>query len=349
MRGCVRRAGAAVRARCATSGANHAVGVDAVGSRRSFAFAADGASRVWPSVRRLCDAHGIDPSSVGPGSGPRGALVYADVLLHLGLVDARALERVGFRRAAPIPDVKPTTLLEDYAHGLARAQSHEDVGASKMRRVVASRLAASKATSPHAYASADVDVGGVAALRQRVLESTGVKVSVNDCVMYAVGRALREVPEMNAGWDDAAGAAAARSSVDVSVAVATDDGLITPIVTRADEKTLREIGADVKALAKKAREGTLKPHEFMGGSFSVSNLGMFGIDGFSAILNPPQGAILAVGAGKERVILVDGQPATTQTMTATLSVDRRVVDEADAARWLDAFAAQFKRTDSWAV
>lgn len=322
---------------------------DASASTRTFASASSSDLRLWPSVRRLCDEHGLDPRALAPGSGPRGALVYADVLLKIGAVDAAALERVGLRAPTPIPDVKPTTLLEDYAHGKAKAQTHEDEATSKMRRVVASRLAESKARSPHAYASADVDLSAIAALRKRVLDAHGVKVSVNDCVMYAVGRALREVPEMNSGWDEAAGGATASESVDVCVAVATDDGLITPIVTRADEKTLREIGADVKALAHKAREGTLKPHEFMGGSFSVSNLGMFGVDAFSAILNPPQGGILAVGAGKERVVLVDGQPSTTQTMTATVSVDRRVADEADAARWLDAFAAQFRRTESWAV
>ena len=268
---------------------------------------------------------------------------------ELGAVDAATLEKLGLRPPAIARDERPKTLLEDYEYGLARGQRAEDAATTKMRRTIASRLTESKTRTPHAYASADVDLSEVAALRRRVMDASGVKVSVNDCVMYAVGRALREVPELNAGWDDATGGRRAYESVDVCVAVATDDGLITPIVTRADEKTLTEIGADVKGLAKKAREGALKPHEFMGGSFSVSNLGMFGVDAFSAILNPPQGAILAIGAGKDRVVLVAGQPSTVQTMTATVSVDRRVVDEADAARWLDAFAGQFKKTAEWSI
>jgi pyruvate/2-oxoglutarate dehydrogenase complex dihydrolipoamide acyltransferase (E2) component len=167
--------------------------------------------------------------------------------------------------------------------------------------------------------------------------------------MYAVGRALREVPALNAGWDAKTMAAKSFDGVDVCVAVATEDGLITPIVTGADVKSLTAIGADVKALAKKAREGALKPHEFMGGSFSVSNLGMFGVESFSAIINPPQGAILAVGAGVDKVVLVDGAPATKKVMTVRVSTDRRVVDEGDSARWLTAFADQFRKTDQWAI
>ena len=318
-------------------------------ARRAHATRAIGALKLWPSVRRLCEEHGVDPETLVPGSGPGGHLIAADVLRRVGAVDAATLEKLGLRPPAIARDERPKTLLEDYEYGLARGQRAEDAATTKMRRTIASRLTESKTRTPHAYASADVDLSEVAALRRRVMDASGVKVSVNDCVMYAVGRALREVPELNAGWDDATGGRRACESVDVCVAVATDDGLITPIVTRADEKTLTEIGADVKGLAKKAREGALKPHEFMGGSFSVSNLGMFGVDAFSAILNPPQGAILAIGAGKDRVVLVEGQPSTVQTMTATVSVDRRVVDEADAARWLDAFAGQFKKTAEWSI
>lgn len=313
-----------------------------------------GHEKLWPSVRALLATHGVEAKTLMPGSGPRGGLTKADALVGLGVVDAAHLKTIGLVRRAvavkpTIEDVKPTTLMEDYAYGLAEGQEETDEGVSKMRRTIARRLAESKGENPHAYASVDVDVEDVAALRKRVLDEHGVKVSVNDCVMYAVGRALREVPELNAGWDEETSSASEFKDVDVCVAVATEDGLITPIVAKADCKSLTEIGAEVKALAKKAREGSLKPHEFMGGSFSVSNLGMFGIDSFSAILNPPQGAILAVGAGKDRVVLVDGQPATRLTMTATVSVDRRVGDEADAAKWLDAFAAQFKTTADWRV
>jgi pyruvate dehydrogenase E2 component (dihydrolipoamide acetyltransferase) len=327
------------------------------GTRSMASTSASGdPEKLWPSVRALLATHGVDAKTLMPGSGPRGGLTKADVLVAVGVVDPAHLKTIGLVRAAnagrvkpTMEDVKPRTLMEDYAYGLAEGQEETDEGVSKMRRVIASRLAESKGGNPHAYASVDVDVEEVAALRKRVLDEHGVKVSVNDCVMYAVGRALREVPELNAGWDEKTSSATEFKDVDVCVAVATEDGLITPIVSKADRKSLTEIGAEVKALAKKARDGSLKPHEFMGGSFSVSNLGMFGIDSFSAILNPPQGAILAVGAGKDRVVLVDGQPATRLTMTATVSVDRRVGDEADAAKWLDAFAAQFKSTADWRV
>ena len=319
--------------------------------RRALATRAIGELKLWPSVRRLCEEHGVDPATLTPGSGPRGHLIAADVLRSVGAVDDGDAGKIG---TATARRSRAGRAAEDAAGGLrvrtgASDSAAEDAATTKMRRTIASRLTESKTRTPHAYASADVDLSEVAALRRRVMDASGVKVSVNDCVMYAVGRALREVPELNAGWDEAAGGKRAYESVDVCVAVATDDGLITPIVTRADEKTLTEIGADVKGLAKKAREGALKPHEFMGGSFSVSNLGMFGVDAFSAILNPPQGAILAVGAGKDRVVLVEGQPSTVQTMTATVSADRRVVDEADAARWLDAFAGQFKKTAEWSI
>ena len=313
--------------------------------RRSYASAGgadDGARaiRIWPSARAVLAAHDIDVARV-VASGKHGIITKEDAL-------AAAAGTLASLRA-PIADEPPQTLLDDYAFGLTRAQTHEDVAVHKVRKVIASRLSESKREAPHAYADADVDLSDIEGLRARVLADHGVKVSVNDCVMYAVGRALREVPALNAGWDAKTMAAKSFDGVDVCVAVATEDGLITPIVTGADVKSLTAIGADVKALAKKAREGALKPHEFMGGSFSVSNLGMFGVESFSAIINPPQGAILAVGAGVDKVVLVDGAPATKKVMTVRVSTDRRVADEGDSARWLAAFAEQFRKTDQWAI
>lgn len=313
--------------------------------RRSYASAGgadDGARaiRIWPSARAVLAAHDIDVARV-VASGKHGIITKEDALA------AAAGTSASLR--APIADEPPQTLLDDYAFGLTRAQTHEDVAVHKVRKVIASRLSESKREAPHAYADADVDLSDIEGLRARVLADHGVKVSVNDCVMYAVGRALREVPALNAGWDAKTMAAKSFDGVDVCVAVATEDGLITPIVTGADVKSLTAIGADVKALAKKAREGALKPHEFMGGSFSVSNLGMFGVESFSAIINPPQGAILAVGAGVDKVVLVDGAPATKKVMTVRVSTDRRVADEGDSARWLAAFADQFRKTDQWAI
>jgi pyruvate/2-oxoglutarate dehydrogenase complex dihydrolipoamide acyltransferase (E2) component len=162
------------------------------------------------------------------------------------------------------------------------------------------------------------------------LKQRGVKASVNDCVMYAVSRALSLVPEIN-GADNA---------VDVAVAVATPNGLITPIVFNADSKSLTTIGAEVRELAKRAREGKLKPHEFTGGSFSVSNLGMFPVDSFSAILNPPQGAIMAVGRGRDAVAIDptdETNLVSSPVLSATVSADARAASEADVARFLEAF------------
>ena len=320
--------------------------------RRRYATTPDGgggarAIRMWPSARAILAARGIDPQSV-IASGKHGVITKEDALLASA---AGAGGPAGTRAALrdPIADVPPKTLLDDYAFGLTRAQAHEDATVHKVRKVIASRLSESKREAPHAYADVDVDVSRVDGLRARVLAEHGVKVSVNDCVMYAVGRALRAVPALNAGWDAKTREAKSFAGVDVCVAVATEDGLITPIVTDADVKSLTAIGAEVKALAKKAREGALKPHEFMGGSFSVSNLGMFGVESFSAIINPPQGAILAVGAGVDKVVLVDGALATKKVMTVRVSTDRRVADEGDAARWLAAFADQFQRVDQWAI
>ena len=311
---------------------------------RAFASAppADVEPKLWPSVRALLREHGLDARACMPGSGPNGHLTRADVMLAIGSVDLDYLERLGVRRPRAIPDEKPTSLMDDYAFGLARAQTWTEEEIGRERRDDARRRETSKTSAPHAYASADVDASEIASLRERVFKETGIEVSVHDCVMYAVGRTLREVPELNGG---------PRERADVRARAATEDGgCIASIVTRADEKTLTEIAADRRAWEKKAREeGSSGPEARAGGSFSVAALGAFGVDAFAAVIDPPRGAIVAIGAEKERVTLVDGRPTTTTTMTATVSADRRVADEADAARWLDAFAAQFRRASRWTV
>jgi pyruvate dehydrogenase E2 component (dihydrolipoamide acetyltransferase) len=189
---------------------------------------------------------------------------------------------------------------------------------SQIRKIIAQRLLESKQTIPHLYLSADVDLDGVAALRES-LKAQGQRVSVNDCVVKAVALALAEVPAANAYWDAAAEAVVPTGSVDIAIAVATDTGLITPIVRGADAKPLPAIAAEVRELAARARANKLKPEEFQGGSFSVSNLGMYGIDSFSAIINPPQACIMAVGGARRVARLVDGAPAAATQMTVTLS------------------------------
>jgi pyruvate dehydrogenase E2 component (dihydrolipoamide acetyltransferase) len=210
--------------------------------------------------------------------------------------------------------------------------------AEQVRKIIAKRLLESKLTAPSLYLTADVALDAVSKLRKTLAEQ-GSKVSLNDFVMRAAALALRDVPTANAFWDEARGAAVQQPSVDVCVAVATDGGLITPIVKAADTKSLLQISQEVKDLAARARANKLKPEEFMGGTFSISNLGMYGLSNFSAIINPPQAAILAVGGAQKRVSLssVDRALSSSSFMTVTLSADHRLFDGGLATQLLDAF------------
>jgi pyruvate dehydrogenase E2 component (dihydrolipoamide acetyltransferase) len=215
------------------------------------------------------------------------------------------------------------------------AAPYEDVKVSQMRRIIADRLSESKRTIPHYYLSVDCDIEQLLTSRGQLNMRPGhEKLSVNDFVILAVARAMREHPQVNSSWQ---GTTIRRyNSVDVSVAVALEDGLITPVIRSADEKSIDAISADMRALAKKARDGKLKPEEFQGGGFTISNLGMFGIKEFAAVINPPQSGILAVGAGEPRAVVRDGQIAITTVMTLTLSADHRVVDGAVGSQFLSA-------------
>jgi pyruvate dehydrogenase E2 component (dihydrolipoamide acetyltransferase) len=215
-----------------------------------------------------------------------------------------------------------------------QGQSFTAIPNNNIKKVTARRLLESKQTIPHFYLSVDCRIDQLLAMRKRINE-TGVKVSVNDFVIRAVALSLREIPAANASWTD--DAVLQFIDVDVSVAVATPNGLITPIVKKADGKGLAAISAEMKDLAERARLGKLKPEEFMGGGFTISNLGMFGIKEFAAIINPPQSCILAVGAGDQRPVVVDGRIEIATVMTCTLSVDHRSVDGAVGAQFLGAF------------
>ena len=209
---------------------------------------------------------------------------------------------------------------------------------SGMRKVIAQRLQESKQTIPHFYLSVDCEIDDLLKIRKDLNgRSDDIKLSVNDFVVRALALALRKVPEANASWGDAA--TLLYNTVDVSVAVAVDGGLVTPVVRNADNKGLAQISAEMKDFAARAREGKLAPEEYQGGSFSVSNLGMFGIKEFSAIINPPQAGILAVGAGEQRPVVKDGALSVATVMSCTLSGDHRVVDGAVGARLLAAFKA----------
>lgn len=213
-----------------------------------------------------------------------------------------------------------------------------DTPNTQIRKIIASRLLESKVTIPHTYFTRDASLSALNELRKGLAER-GVKVSVNDFVLKAVANALKEVPAANVAWDPKAQEAVAFKGVDICVAVATERGLITPIVKDAEKKTLQQISKDVRDLALRARDNKLKPEEFMGGSFTVSNLGMFGVAQFCAIINPPQAAILAVGGAQSKVSLEGGRPVERQYMSLTLSCDQRVYDAELAGSLLKALVA----------
>lgn len=278
-----------------------------------------------PLVRRLAAQHGVDLAEVD-GSGPNGRVVRRDLERHLAAVPAKPVET----SAASAPSAPPAAAPVD------ASAPFEDVPLDRMRKAIARRLTESKSTVPHFYLVADCRVDALLALRAEVNATANRKVSVNDFVLKAAAGALAEVPEANAIWN---GDSIRRfSSVDVAVAVATDGGLSTPVLRGVERMPLTEVSATVADLAERARAGRLRQHELEGGSFSVSNLGMYGTTQFSAILNPPQSGILAVGAARKTpVVDDDGGLAVGTVMTVTMSADHRVLDGAVAAQWLAAF------------
>ena len=313
---------------------------------------------LMPSARHLAQSRGVD-ATVLTGTGKGGRVTKGDVLAAIAngvempsLSSAATDAAVGAASTAPPPAAattpQPRPLADLVDLPVPEADYHgtyEDVPNNNMRKVIAKRLAASKGQVPHFYSSIEVELDNVLALRKSLVKNHDVKVSVNDLVIRCSALALRDVPEVNGTYDEKSGMVKKQESIDISVAVATPTGLITPIVPNTDKLGLSEITASVRDLAGRAREGKLAPNEYQGGTFCISNLGMFGIDEFSAVINPPQAAILAVGGGSARVVptpYVDGaaeqeKPTIRTIMTARLSADRRVVDEATAALFLSAF------------
>ena len=208
---------------------------------------------------------------------------------------------------------------------------------SQMRKIIAQRLQESKANAPHFYLTVDCEIDTLLAARKVMNDQSpdDVKISVNDLVIRAAAMALVKVPKANASWEG--DNTRYFHHADIAMAVAVDGGLVTPVIWAAEQKGLADIAATSRDLATRARDGTLSPEEFAGGSFTISNLGMFGIREFAAVINPPQGAILAVGAGEQRPVVRDGALAVATVMTVTLSADHRVVDGAVGAEWLQAF------------
>ncbi|MFN4281921.1 MAG: pyruvate dehydrogenase complex dihydrolipoamide acetyltransferase [Alphaproteobacteria bacterium] len=278
-------------------------------------------SRVFatPLARRIAKDKGIDIAGV-PGSGPHGRVTRADV--------------EGFKGGASVGGAGGGLRLGAGAN-FAPAKS-KLVPHSTMRKVIAKRLLESKQTVPHFYVSVDIDLDRLMDLRAEINAiDEKTKISVNDFAIRAAALALMKVPGANAAWSDEG--AHMFDSADISVAVSIPGGLITPIIKSAEKKGLATISAEMKDLATRAKEGKLKPEEFQGGTFSLSNLGMFGVKDFSAIINPPQGCILAVSAGEKRAVVKNDQLAIATVMTCTLSCDHRVVDGALGAQFMQAF------------
>jgi pyruvate dehydrogenase E2 component (dihydrolipoamide acetyltransferase) len=271
---------------------------------------------VSPLARRLAKQRGIDLNTL-IGSGPNGRIVKRDI-------EAGSAVVVSSPVMAQPSTVSPSTL-GDYT----------EVPHSGMRHTIARRLTESKSTIPHFYLSVDCRMDRLMSLRSEINTAMPRKISVNDFIVRAVAVALREVPQANVGWTE--NAMRQFTQADIAIAVSTDFGLITPIVRAADRKSLSMISQEIADLAERARASQLRPDEYQGGSFSVSNLGMFGVSEFSAIINPPQAAILAVGMTQQVPVVEDGAVKIASVMRCTLSVDHRAIDGALAAQWLAAF------------
>ncbi len=282
-----------------------------------------------PLARRLAAQAGLDLKAV-EGTGPHGRIVKRDV------------EAAGKGGAQPPAATAATAAEPRKALSLAQMGipdgSYDLIPLDGMKKAVARRMVESVQNVPHFPLFIDVEIDQLMAVRAKVnkmLEPQGVKVSVNDFVIKAAALALKMVPEANASYTPEG--IAMHHNADVSMAVAIDGGLITPIIRKAETKGLAQIATESKDLAKRARERKLKPEEFQGGTFSVSNLGMFGIKQFTSIINEPQGCIMSVGAGEQRPVVKDGQIVPATVMTVTLTCDHRVVDGATGARFLQAF------------
>jgi pyruvate dehydrogenase E2 component (dihydrolipoamide acetyltransferase) len=282
-----------------------------------------------PLAKRIAKDAGIDIKSL-KGSGPHGRIVKADV----EFAAAQPGPAKTLAAAGPAVGTAPAAAPKAAAPAPAFGPAYEEVPLTSIRKVIARRLTEAKQTVPHFYLTIDYKLDALLGLRTQLNAKSDTKLSVNDFIIRASALALKKVPAANASFTETA--LRMYKDIDISVAVATPTGLITPIIKHADQKGLAQISAEMKDLANRAKEGKLKPEEFQGGTFSISNLGMFGIKDFAAIINPPQGCILAVGAGEQRPVVVDGALAIATVMSCTLSVDHRVVDGAVGAEYLAA-------------
>ena len=338
----------AVPAAATAAAAGAAVAAEAAVAHGTNGHHVPGGGRVFasPLVRKLAGARGVDLAGLA-GTGPNGRITRRDLERFLAAAapaqpaatpaapagtGAGVAEHASVMDEAPAPRPTPA--------GGTTAAGGTLVPHTPMRRAIARRLTESKASVPHFYMTAEPVVDELLALRKRVNDASPVKVSVNDFVVAAVAAAFGDVPEANVIWSDE-GLVTYRS-VDISIAVATDGGLVTPVLRGVEGMKLSAIARESAALAQRARERRLQQHELEGGTFAVSNLGMYGTVEFSAIINPPQSGILAVGAARQQPVAVDGALSVATVMRCTLSVDHRAIDGALAARWLAAFTARLE-------
>ena len=291
----------------------------------------DGGSRILasPLAKRMATQAGLDLALIS-GSGPRGRIVKSDIeaVITAGGTQASAVAPTP-NAAVPAPN--------STAVPVAPGDRFELEKLSSMRKVIARRMTESKQQAPHFYLTVDCELDALLALRKELNDKAdgAYKLSINDLVIKAAAVALMKVPDANVGYSEEG--IRRYKNADISVAVATDKGLITPIIRNANGKGLAAISIEMKELAQKANDGKLMPEEYQGGSFSISNLGMFGVKQFDAVINMPQGCILAVGAGEQRPVVKDGALAIATVMSVTISVDHRAVDGAVGAQFLAAF------------
>lgn len=313
----------------APSGTEDTISKPAEGQQR--APAREKGERIFasPLARRMAEEKGIDLARV-TGSGPRGRIVKADI--------------EGFKPAAPeapreatAPAAMAELLSTEQVRQIYQDRPHTEIPLDNMRRTIATRMVAAKQQIPHYYLRRDVRMDTLLELRRtmnRQLEASGTKLSINDFVIKASAMALKRVAHANVVW--AGDRILQLESADVAVAVAIENGLLTPVIRDAHSKGLAQISAEMADLAERARDRKLQPHEYQGGSFAISNLGMYGVENFDAVINPPHGSILAVGAGVEKPVVIDGAVGIATVMSVTLSVDHRVMDGAEGAIFLDA-------------
>jgi pyruvate dehydrogenase E2 component (dihydrolipoamide acetyltransferase) len=287
-----------------------------------------------PLARRIAADKGLDLSAV-KGSGPRGRIVKADV---------ENAQPGAKPAAASAPAAAPSGPATDQVIAMFEGREFEEVSLNGMRKTIAARLQEAKQTIPHFYLRRDIQLDALLEFRgtlNKQLAERGVKLSVNDFIIKACALGLQAVPDANAVW--AGDRILKLAPSDVAVAVAIDGGLFTPVLKDSHLKSLSALSSEMKDLAARARDRKLAPHEYQGGSFAISNLGMFGIDNFDAVINPPHGSILAVGAGvKKPVVKEDGELGVATVMSVTLSVDHRVIDGALGAQFLDAIKANLE-------